>query len=63
MSERTLIRVHKEAEPTLNRYTSAQIGRALEQVGIKPIARKLSGKTVKLGYVPIPKKKQNIWDS
>ena len=47
---------------SLNRYTSQQVGRALEQVGILPIKRKLSGTPVRLRYVPIPKKKQNIWE-
>ena len=47
----------------LNKFNARQIGKALEQVGIKPITRKLSGRGVKLRYVPIPKKKQNIWDS
>ena len=48
---------------SLNRYSAAQIGKALEQAGIKPMKRKVSNVSVKVRYVPIPKRHKEVWES
>ena len=47
---------------SLNRYNSRQIGKALEQVGINTTLRRTNGAVARVRYVPVPKRKANIWD-